>query len=60
MDKYQEPFTLLANWKGAPETQRYTYDVTETVITSRMGLYLATGILLDAKVKVGQYGVRKV
>ncbi|MGI4841012.1 MAG: SGNH/GDSL hydrolase family protein [Janthinobacterium lividum] len=60
MDKYQEPFTLPANWKGALETQRYTYDVTETVITSRMGLYLATGISLDSKVKVSQYGVRKV
>ena len=60
MDKYQEPFTLPANWKGALETQRYTYDVTETVITSRMGLYLATGIPLDARVKVSQYGVRKV
>lgn len=60
MDKYQEPFTLPANWKGALETQRYTYDATETVITSRMGLYLATGIALDSKVKVSQYGVRKV
>ncbi|PVZ19904.1 MULTISPECIES: SGNH/GDSL hydrolase family protein [unclassified Pseudomonas] len=60
MDKYQEPFTMPANWKGALETQRYTYDGTETVITSRMGLYLATGIALDSQVKVGQYGVRKV
>ena len=60
MDKYQEPFTLPANWKGALETQRCTFDATETVITSRMGLYLATGIPLDAKVKVSQYGVRKV
>lgn len=60
MDKYQEPFTLPANWKGALETQRYTFDATETVITSRMGLYLATGIALDSQVKVGQYGVRKI
>ncbi|AVB21992.1 MULTISPECIES: SGNH/GDSL hydrolase family protein [Pseudomonas syringae group] len=60
MDKYQEPFTLPANWKGALETQRYTYDMTETVITSRMGLYLATGIALDSMVKVSQYGVRKI
>jgi hypothetical protein len=60
MDKYQEPFTLPANWKGALETQRYTFDATETVISWRMGLYLATGIALDSKVKVGQIGVRKI
>jgi hypothetical protein len=60
MDKYQEPFTLPANWKGALETQRYTVDVTETVITARMGLYLAGGIAQDSKVKVAQFGVRKI
>lgn len=60
MDKYQEPFTLPANWKGALETQRCIYDGTETVITSRMGLYLAAGVAFDAQVKVSQYGVRKV
>jgi len=60
MDKYQEPFTLPANWKGVLETQRYTFDATETVISWRMGLYLATGIALDSKVKVGQIGVRKI
>lgn len=60
MDKYQEPFTLPANWKGALETQRCIYDGTETVITSRMGLYLATSVAFDAQVKVSQYGVRKV
>ena len=60
MDKYQEPFTLPANWKGALETQRYTVDLTETVVTCRMGLYLATGIVQDSKVKVGQLGLRKV
>lgn len=60
MDKYQEPFTLPANWKGALETQRYSFDLTETVISWRMGLYLAAGIALDSKVKVGQVGVRKV
>lgn len=60
MDKYQEPFTLPANWKGALETQRCIYDGTETVITSRMGLYLATGVAFDTQVKVSQYGVRKV
>jgi hypothetical protein len=60
MDKYQEPFTLPANWKGALETQRYSFDLTETVISWRMGLYLAAGIALDSKVKVGQIGVRKI
>ncbi|MCF7545866.1 SGNH/GDSL hydrolase family protein, partial [Pseudomonas sp. P2647] len=60
MDKYQEPFTFPANWKGALETQRYTCDVTETVVTARMGLYLATGIAQDSRVKVAQFGVRKV
>jgi hypothetical protein len=60
MDKYQEPFTLPANWKGALETQRYTCDVTETVVTARMGLYLAASISQDSKVKVAQFGVRKI
>ncbi|RMU05926.1 hypothetical protein ALP36_05383, partial [Pseudomonas syringae pv. coriandricola] len=39
MDKYQEPFTMPANFSGQLETQRGTIDLTETVITSRMGLY---------------------
>ncbi|MGA9222667.1 MAG: SGNH/GDSL hydrolase family protein [Pseudomonas graminis] len=60
MDKYQEPFTLPANWKGALETQRYPCDVTETVVTARMGLYLAAGINQDSKVKAAQFGIRKV
>ena len=60
MDKYQEPFTLPANWKGALETQRYPCDVTETVVTARMGLYLAAGISQDSKVKAAQFGIRKV
>ncbi|MCF7545505.1 SGNH/GDSL hydrolase family protein, partial [Pseudomonas sp. P2647] len=60
MDKYQEPFTLPANWKAALETQRYTGDVTETVVTARMGLYLATGIAQDSRVKVAQFGIRKL
>jgi hypothetical protein len=60
MDKHQEPFTLPANWKGALETQRYSFDLSETVISWRMGLYLAAGIALDSKVKVGQIGVRKI
>ncbi len=59
MDKYQEPFTLPANWKGALETQRYSFDATETVITARMGLYLAAGIAQDSRVKVAQFGIRK-
>lgn len=60
MDKYQEPFTLPANWKGALETQRYTCDITETVISARMGLYLAAGVAQDSRVKVAQFGIRKV
>ncbi|RZI54635.1 MAG: SGNH/GDSL hydrolase family protein, partial [Pseudomonas sp.] len=60
MDKYQEPFTLPANWKGSLETQRYPCDVTETVVTARMGLYLAAGINQDSKVKAAQFGIRKI
>jgi hypothetical protein len=60
MDKYQEPFTLPANWKGALETQRYSCDITETVVSARMGLYLAAGIAQDSRVKVSQFGIRKV
>lgn len=60
MDKYQEPFTLPASWKGALETQRYSFDLSETVISWRMGLYLAAGVALDSKVKVSQIGVRKI
>jgi hypothetical protein len=60
MDKYQEPFTLPANWKGALETQRYGCDMTETVVSARMGLYLAAGIAQDCRVKVAQFGVRKI
>lgn len=62
MDKYQEPFTLPANVKMMLETQRAQYEGAgiETVVTSRMGLYLATGVALDSKVKVAQYGVRKI
>lgn len=40
MDKYQEPFTMPASFSGPLETQRGTIDLSETVITSRMGLYL--------------------
>jgi hypothetical protein len=50
MDKYQEPFTLPANWNGSLETQRYSFDLSETVISWRMGLYLAAGIALDSRV----------
>ncbi len=60
MDNYQEPFTFPANWKGALETQRCTFDATETVVTSCMGLYLAAGIAQDSRVKVAQFGIRKV
>jgi len=60
MDKYQEPFTMPANWKGTLETQRCTVDLTETVVTCRMGLYLATGIAQNSTVKVSQFGLRKV
>lgn len=60
MDKYQEPFTLPANFSGQLETQRGTVDLTETVITSRMGLYLAAGVAQDSTVKVAQFGIRKV
>ncbi|KAA8692004.1 Uncharacterized protein ALO80_03702 [Pseudomonas caricapapayae] len=60
MDKYQEPFTMPASFSGALETQRGTIDLSETVITSRMGLYLAAGVLQNSVVKVSQFGIRKV
>jgi len=60
MNKYEKQFTLPENWRGALEKQRYSFDLTETVISWRMGLYLATGIALDSKIKVGQIGIRKV
>ncbi|MBI6780496.1 SGNH/GDSL hydrolase family protein [Pseudomonas syringae] len=60
MDKYQEPFTMPASFSGALETQRGTIDLNETVITSRMGLYLAAGVPQDSTVKAAQFGIRKV
>ncbi|RMV73448.1 hypothetical protein [Pseudomonas coronafaciens] len=60
MDKYQEPFTMPASFSGQLETQRGTIDLTETVIASRMGLYLAAGVAQDSTVKVAQFGIRKV
>lgn len=60
MDKYQEPFTMPASFSGELETQRGTVDLSETVITSRMGLYLATGVVQNSTVKVAQFGIRKV
>ncbi|KWS41974.1 SGNH/GDSL hydrolase family protein [Pseudomonas syringae] len=60
MDKYQEPFTMPASFSGQLETQRGTIDLTETVITSRMGLYLAAGVAQGSTVKVAQFGIRKV
>lgn len=60
MDRYQEPFTLPANWKVALETQRYSFDLSETMNSWLIGLYLAARIPLGSKVKVGQIGVRKV
>jgi len=60
MDKYQEPFTMPASFSGALETQRGTIDMSETVITSRMGLYLAAGVSQDSTVKAAQFGIRKV
>ncbi|RMQ98429.1 hypothetical protein ALP94_04608 [Pseudomonas savastanoi pv. glycinea] len=60
MDKYQEPFTMPANFSGQLETQRGVVDLSETVITSRMGLYLAAGVAQNSTVKVAQFGIRKV
>lgn len=59
MDKYQEPFTLPANFLGQLETQRCVIDKTETVVTCRMGLYLAVGVPQNSIVKVSQFGTRK-
>ncbi|QIQ69980.1 hypothetical protein [Pseudomonas coronafaciens] len=60
MDKYQEPFTMPASFSGQLETQRGTVDLTETVIISRMGLYLAAGIAQNSMAKVAQFGIRKI
>ncbi len=60
MGKYQEPFTMLVSFSGELETQRGTSDLTETVITSRRGLYLAAGVPQDSTVKVAQFGMRKI
>lgn len=60
MDKYQDLFTLPASWKGALETQRYSFNTIEMMIGCRMGRYMAAGIALDSRVKVGQIGVRKI
>ncbi|WP_057414769.1 hypothetical protein [Pseudomonas cannabina] len=60
MDKYQEPFTMPASFSGDLETQRGTIDLTETVITSGMGLYLAAGVAQSSTAKVLQFGIRKV
>ncbi|KWS73345.1 hypothetical protein AL053_21520 [Pseudomonas savastanoi pv. fraxini] len=56
----QEPFTMPASFSGALETQRGTIDLSETVITSRMGLYLAAGVAQNSTVKAAQFGIRKV
>ncbi|UXZ98921.1 SGNH/GDSL hydrolase family protein [Pseudomonas phytophila] len=60
MDKYQEPFTMPANFSGELETQRGVVDMSETVITSRIGLYLAAGVAQNSTVKAAQFGIRKV
>ncbi|MCQ2990533.1 hypothetical protein NLO72_15020 [Pseudomonas tremae] len=51
---------MPASFSGQLETQRGTIDLTETVITSRMGLYLAAGVPQNSIVKVAQFGIRKV
>ncbi len=50
---------MPASFSGALETQRGTIDLTETVINSRMGLYLATGVAQSSTVKAAQFGIRK-
>ena len=60
MDKHQEPFTMPTSFSGELETQRGTIDLTESVITSRMGLYLAAGVPQNSTVKAAQFGIRKV
>ena len=60
LDKYQKPFTMPASFSGELETQRGSIDLTETVIISRMGLYLAAGVPQDSTFKAAQFGIRKV
>jgi hypothetical protein len=60
MDKYQEPFTMPASFSGALETQRGTIDTTETLVSARMGLYLAAGVVQNSLVKTAQFGIRKI
>ncbi|KPB29746.1 Uncharacterized protein AC518_2071 [Pseudomonas syringae pv. syringae] len=54
---------MSASFSGALETPRGTIDLSETVITSRMGLYLAAGVPQDSTVstvKAARFGIRKV
>lgn len=51
---------MTSCWKRALESLRYSFDLTKTVISWRKGLYLAVGIALDSKVKVGQIGIKKI
>jgi hypothetical protein len=60
MDKYQEPFTMPASFIGQLETQRGIIDTSETVVSARMGLYLAAGVAQNSVVKAAQFGIRKV
>ncbi len=48
---------MPARFSGELETQRGT---TETVISARMGLYLAAGVSQNSVVKAAQFGIRKV
>ncbi|MCF5398450.1 SGNH/GDSL hydrolase family protein, partial [Pseudomonas syringae] len=56
----QEACGEAASFVGQLENQRGTVELTETVITSRMGLYLAAGVAQNSIVKVAQFGIRKV
>ncbi len=51
---------MPASFSGELETQRGSIDLTETVIISRMGLYLAAGVPQDSTFKAAQFGIRKV
>jgi len=59
-DKYQDPYTLPTNeFNLSVETQRYTFDGTETAIVPRVSVYLAQNVEQNATVKIGRYAVRK-
>ncbi|WYW01487.1 lipase [Pseudomonas phage vB_PpuM-Amme-1] len=59
-DKYVDPYTLPAVVPlTSLETQRYTWDGTETAVTVRVTVYFAQNVAQDSVVRIGQFAPRK-